>query len=433
MQERPLKSFMKCLASLKESRFITFLSFLFVTIFLFLSHNVYGLKPHEILIIANKNSPESLKLARFYQEKRYIPKENIIRLDCPSSEEISREDFDKRIARPLKLALSMPGWAVSIKCLLLTYGMPFRIKNTKLNKKKALELQTLKERIKAIKDLIGDKNIPKKKQLTLKKELKGLKNRLNKLESLNTGASVDSELTLIKIYGDYELEGWIKNPLFLWDKDRFNSKIPRDKVLMVSRIDGPDIKVSKRIIEDALFAEKRGLKGLVCIDSRYKKIPQKGPIDYYHLYDKWLKNTASFLKEEGFFVKIDETPELFGPGSCNDTAIYCGWYSLSHFVDGFTWVRGAIGYHVASGECVSLHGKNDEWCRRLLMDGVSVTLGPVAEPYLQAFPPPQLFFGLLIEKGLSIGEAYILSCPFLSWQMVLIGDPLYRPFGLKRL
>ncbi len=64
----------------------------------------------------------------------------------------------------------------------------------------------------------------------------------------------------------------------------------------------------------------------------------------------------------------------------------------------------------------------------MLEDGVAATLGPVDEPYAQAFPPPEVFFTLLLDGSYTLAEAYSLSLPFLSWQMVLIGDPLYRPF-----
>ena len=39
-----------------------------------------------------------------------------------------------------------------------------------------------------------------------------------------------------------------------------------------------------------------------------------------------------------------------------------------------------------------------------------------------------LFFRFLLDGYWTLAEAYALSKPFLSWQMVLIGDPLYRPF-----
>jgi hypothetical protein len=67
----------------------------------------------------------------------------------------------------------------------------------------------------------------------------------------------------------------------------------------------------------------------------------------------------------------------------------------------------------------------------MLEKGVAATIGPVGEPYVQAFPPPEIFFGLLIDGHLTLAECYALSNPFLSWKMVLIGDPLYRPFKYR--
>ncbi|MFO7972456.1 MAG: TIGR03790 family protein, partial [Desulfobacterales bacterium] len=68
------------------------------------------------------------------------------------------------------------------------------------------------------------------------------------------------------------------------------------------------------------------------------------------------------------------------------------------------------------------------WCKMMLEKGIAVTIGPVGEPYVQAFPIPEVFFGLLINGYLTLSECYQISLPYLSWKMVLIGDPLYRPF-----
>jgi hypothetical protein len=35
---------------------------------------------------------------------------------------------------------------------------------------------------------------------------------------------------------------------------------------------------------------------------------------------------------------------------------------------------------------------------------------------------------LLVDGRLTLAECYTASMPYWSWQMVLIGDPLYRPF-----
>ncbi len=67
----------------------------------------------------------------------------------------------------------------------------------------------------------------------------------------------------------------------------------------------------------------------------------------------------------------------------------------------------------------------------MLEKGVAATLGPVGEPYLQAFPVPEVFFELLVKSPFALAECYARSNPYLSWKMVLIGDPLYRPFKVK--
>jgi len=49
------------------------------------------------------------------------------------------------------------------------------------------------------------------------------------------------------------------------------------------------------------------------------------------------------------------------------------------------------------------------------MEGeLTVTLGPVGEPYLDAFPLPMEFFGLLFSGKYSLVKAYNLSVRYLS-------------------
>ena len=131
-------------------------------------------------------------------------------------------------------------------------------------------------------------------------------------------------------------------------------------------------------------------------------------------------------------VIINTENELFKEGECPDAALYCGWYSLSRYIGAFTWKRGSVGYHIASGECTTLINPGSQvWCKRMLEEGIAATIGPVREPYVQAFPLPELFFRFLTDGYWTLAESYALSQPFWSWQMVLIGDPLYNPFKNK--
>ncbi len=68
----------------------------------------------------------------------------------------------------------------------------------------------------------------------------------------------------------------------------------------------------------------------------------------------------------------------------------------------------------------------------MLKHGITATLGAVAEPYLLAFPEPDAFFCELFD-GRCLVEAYYRTNPFNSWQLVLIGDPLYTPFKKSHL
>jgi uncharacterized protein (TIGR03790 family) len=202
--------------------------------------------------------------------------------------------------------------------------------------------------------------------------------------------------------------------------------------MMVGRLDAPTPEIVRRMINDSLQAEAVGLQGNAYFDARWPLRKEKN-LHGYPLYDASLHRAAEATKRLGrLAVTLDEQESLMAPGSAPDAALYCGWYSLGKYVDAFEWRPGAIAYHIASVECETLKKMGSQvWCKRLLEDGVAATIGPVAEPYLEAFPLPELFFGFLFDGHYTLAESYFLSLPFLSWQMVLIGDPLYRPFRLS--
>ena len=45
----------------------------------------------------------------------------------------------------------------------------------------------------------------------------------------------------------------------------------------------------------------------------------------------------------------------------------------------------------------------------MLEKGVAATIGAISEPYVQALPIPDVFFGLLIDGRLTLAECYALS------------------------
>jgi len=242
---------------------------------------------------------------------------------------------------------------------------------------------------------------------------------IDNIKGRETGASVDSELSMV-MFDDYTLYRWVPNEL----KDRIFWT--DTKTLMVCRLDGPGEHIASALVDKALSAERNGLNGVAYIDSGYSEKKNK-PL--YVEYDQSLLKTASLIGERTQMKVVrEQTSKLFAPGECPNTALYCGWYSLKKYVDAFDFACGAVGYHIASWEAIALRDpESKQWCPAMLKDGITATMGAVAEPYLAAFPKPDRFFGQLIN-GKCLAEAYYRTKPYNSWQMVLIGDPLYRPF-----
>gem|GEM_PF-125623 len=250
----------------------------------------------------------------------------------------------------------------------------------------------------------------------------------------DTAAALDSELALLW-WEEYSPFRWQPNPLAwrvragrAWRADA-SAPEPARPTLMGARLDGPGPAVVRRMIDDAIEAERSGLQGVFYIDARgLQADPTAGS---YGNYDQDLRDLAALLKERTSWPTVlDDRPELFGPGQAPRAALYCGWYSLRKYVPAFTFVRGAVGYHIASAEAVSLQGRAEQgWCKRMLEEGAAATLGPVEEPYLHAFPRPTEFFGLLLTGRFTLAEVFAYTSPLNSWMLTLLGDPLYRPFG----
>jgi uncharacterized protein (TIGR03790 family) len=247
-----------------------------------------------------------------------------------------------------------------------------------------------------------------------------------------TASSFDSELSLVTWPDEYQLLRWQPNYLHA---NYDNSQLKKyRRTFMVSRLDGPTIEIAKRLVDDAIAVEKSGgLRGKVYVDARGIAEAEEQPtseLGSYKDYDQALLNTAKLFGEQtDYEVVLNDNPQLFQPGECPETALYFGWYSLGKYVDAFEFNRGAIGIHYASGEARTLRESGSEvWCKRMLEEGVCATIGPVYEPYLISFPRPDQLSSLLLGD-LTLVECYYRTKPFNSWMMILVGDPLYRPFA----
>lgn len=248
------------------------------------------------------------------------------------------------------------------------------------------------------------------------------------LSGEDSDAAVDSELALVR-NERFPRFRWLPNPLSLHAKPTADA-LP---AVMTARIDGPTERVARRLIDDAVAVEKSGLDGVAVFDSRGLPAPAGTPVGGYPWYDQSVRDAAALLKSKSTLkVVTDDREQVLLPKSVDNVAIYCGWYSLQNYVPGCTYVRGAVGFHVASLELTTLQSPlNKEWVQNLLNAGVDGTLGAVSEPYLHAFPKPDEFFPLLLSGRFTLAEVYWKTVPMTSWKLALVGDPLYNPFAAK--
>jgi uncharacterized protein (TIGR03790 family) len=405
--------------------------------------------PDDVYLLVNKNDPASRDIAAYYCQKRGVPGDHILAFDLPAREDCSRQDYNRRLLPPLREKLK--GLRDKPIVLVAVYGMPLRVgpqepsaqerkESDDLNniaepyRKKVHDLDdaihTLEKEVRGVQGGSASDELDqrRKEKAATEKALTSLDARRKWLDYAQSEAALDSELALLW-YDRYELRRWQLNLLYFQIPEEMRRGKP--PMVMTARLDGPSVAVVKRMIDDAVETEAKGLSGKVYVDARGFRFDSKTDGGHgYGGYDESMREMARLLQKEGRMeVVLDDKPELFSPGSCPECALYCGWYSLGNYVDCCRFVQGAIAWHLASSEAVTLHDPNTkQWCKNLLEKGAAATLGPVAEPYTAGFPKPAEFFGFLATGEFTLVECYWKTQLFASWMTTLVGDPLYNPF-----
>jgi len=356
-----------------------------------------GTEADRTLVLASETVPQGVAVARYYMAARGIPEDNLCLVEAPADEEITREQFDYCIWGPLRAFLARWEGRFEVR---LPDG--------------TLRLAFGERRAKYLVPVFG---VPIK--------VKGYEDV--KTMYLSRAGAVDSELALLPT-GNHNLVGGLVNPYFGSDTP-FGPPLDGGMIL-VSRLDGPSAEIAKRLVDDALWAERNGLRGRAYIDTR--GITKRG----YAMGDRWLKRAAALLEAAGFETEVDTREEIWPLNHpMPDPAVYLGWYYPTAggpmMKPGFRFNRGAVAYHIQSFSGSAIRSPKEHWVGPLLVHGACVTAGAVYEPFLTGTPYVDILVDRLL-KGYSWGEAAYMSQPLLSWQMCFIGDPLYRPFGKRR-
>jgi len=353
-------------------------------------------QPANVLVVTNAASATSVRIGDAYQQARHIPAEQVLPLQgIVPADEIDRAEYERLIEGPLAKWLTAHQAQDRIVAIVLTKGIPLRIRGT------------------------GGPD--------------------------GTVSSVDSELTLLyrRLTGAaVPIAGSVQNPYFLDAADPGTAPAfthERFDIYLVTRLDG-------FTEEDALGLIRRAAKpskeGQFVLDEKIALLG-KG--------NDWLQLAAARLTQAGMRdrVILESTASVatgvshvlgyYSWGS-NDPSIRVRHFDLQFeagaigamFVstDGRTLTTPPPEWHIGSWDDRSNYyaGSPQSLMGDLIHDGITGIAGHVSEPFLRATIRPDVLFPAYVA-GRSLAEAFYLAMPALSWQTIVVGDPLCAPFA----
>ncbi len=337
-----------------------------------------------VLVVVNKNSSLSRRIGDYYVHVRSVPLANLCKLDVVADEAIDRDYYRQKVEAPLAAFIKKHPERERILYIVTTLGIPLKIMGA------------------------GE----------------GL---------ASEASSVDSELTLL--YGKLKgiqnpTAGAVDNPFFGHREQTFEHRLYG--IYLVTRLAGYDFEDIKGLIDRSLVAADRG-KFVLDLKSSDN---QEG--------NDWLRAAASLLPKDRVLLEESNTV-VYGE---RDVIGYAGWGSndpnRKRRQLGFQWLPGAIVTEFVSTDGRTFQKPPDSWnigtwkdsanwfvgspqtlTADYIHEGATGCSGHVYEPFLRATPRPDYllpaYFG-----GRNLAESYYLSMPSLSWQNIVIGDPLCR-------
>jgi uncharacterized protein (TIGR03790 family) len=335
-----------------------------------------------VLLVVNQRSALSRSTGEYYARKRSIPVRNLCFIQSSDEETANRDGYLKEIEAPVAACLKSRGLTEKVLYIVLTAGVPIRVRG--------------------------------------------------KVAPGGDNASVDSELTLLygKIHGaKYPLNGIVPNPLF--GKTTAVFRHPEFPIYLVTRLAAYDFPGVRALIDRSLLARNRGT---FVIDARSSEDAEG---------DAWLKNAALRLPSDR--TVFDETSKVLYDEK--NVIAYAGWGSNDRNRTrrrlGFRWLPGAIVTDFVSTNARTFARPPDDWnisfswdkkalwfagapqslITDYLDEGATGAAGHVDEPYLGLAPRPEHLLPAWYA-GRNLAESYYLSIPGLSWQNIVVGDPL---------
>jgi uncharacterized protein (TIGR03790 family) len=339
-----------------------------------------------VLLVVNDSSKLSRDTGQYYAGKRGVPPRNICHVRTIEAETTPREQYDREISAAITGCLVRNGLTEQILYIVTTGGIPLRIAAT----------------------------------------------ASSGAEMGADGAAVDSELALL--YSDmkqgsaHAIKGPALNPYFGQRDAKFAH--PQFPIYLVTRLAAYDLAGVRALIDRSLQAANQG-KFVIDMESPEAK---EG--------NSWLRQAANLLPKDR--VIFDSSEKVI----YDQTAVigYAGWGSNDHnrhrrFL-GFHWLPGAIATEFVSTDGRTFQRPPNNWnisdwkSQKLwfsgspqtltadyLLEGATAATGHVDEPFLAMTPHPEYLLPAYYS-GRNLAESYYMSIRALSWQNIVIGDPL---------
>ena len=320
-----------------------------------------------VLVVINSTSSASEAVGRQYAAQRGVPQDNLCAIQTPASETVNRNAYNAQIEQPIWMCISTRQAHDRILYIVLTKDVPIRIDGTN--------------------------------------------------GRTGTASSVDSELTLLyrrRSGRKTPVSGFVANPYFAETAPIASLKPfshETQDIYLVTRLDGDTV-------NDALALINRG--STAAADGRFVFNAQGAGAD--PVPGRWFGAAAERLTSQGLGDRV-ALDGLLAPVNGDPRVLgYYGWTwsntDRAHS-SGVEFPPGALaGLFVSTAH--SLPGE-------LVSAGLTGASVNVDEPYLDATVRPDILFPAY-ASGRNLAEAFYAAMPYLSWQTVVLGDPLCAPF-----
>lgn len=355
-----------------------------------------------VLVVYDGKNADSTGVAKYYADKRDIPPQNLCRLEPKDPVSLSWDSFESQVRRPVRRCLKMAtNDQGKILYIVLAYNLPYRLAGMDKDAGQSLD-QYLAD--------LWDETAAECKQPTC-----------DKPQSHTPNPFFARSNAQAEVY-----------PRFQTLQD-FRKRAGSKRIYSVWRLDAATPELARGLADKAIAAEvekawsAKGRRG--CFDRRHDDPIQMTTAPGYAPGEWMIHRAAEAARKAGFEMVEDLHQEEFGtapaPLRCENALFYAGWYSLNHYNEAFTWATGAVGFHLDSLSALHLR-KGGSWATNAVQHGITVTAGTVEEPYLDGLPHPD---GVLRDllAGANAGDALLRNTAWLRWQVINVGDPLFRP------